>query len=156
MLTLVLVFVICLQIGLTLGFALLAGVLYSFSPEVVRYSSFIGVDVPLMFFCFLTTSIALAADKRFNKKLLWTLGVVSGLAVSCKYNGLPDCARTAAFGFTIGRTPQRQKLFDCNRRTNDRLFSWVTLYIALLLALLPTTLVRSLALCYRRARRTQR
>jgi Dolichyl-phosphate-mannose-protein mannosyltransferase len=89
MLTCFLVFVIARQLKLSFPASLLALAIFSSSPEIYNYSSFIGVDTPLMFFCLLSCSIALAVTKNLTRTKLWFLGIICGFAVSCKYNGLP-------------------------------------------------------------------
>lgn len=116
MLTLLLVFVLSRQLGLSHRGALFAAILYSVSGELYRYSSFIGVDVPLMFFCCVTTALALLVDINFNSKWLAILGFISGLAVSCKYNGAP-----------IALLPMALVLLSRDRRTlKNFLFAAVT------------------------------
>lgn len=89
MLTLLLVVALTRQVGMSRGASLATAIIYSVSPELFHYSSFIGVDVPLMFFCCLTTVLALAFKDYLSSRHLWIIGISAGLAVSCKYNGAP-------------------------------------------------------------------
>ena len=85
----ILVFTVATQLGATAGTALGAAAVFSVSPELFHYSSFIGVDVPLMFFVLLSTSLALQFRKALTLQKLSILGLMTGLAVSSKYNGAP-------------------------------------------------------------------
>ncbi len=70
---------------LSLGALLVAGV----SPELLRYSGTIGVDVVMTFFCMLTTYLSVRYKKGDSLLSLAVIGVCAGLAVSSKYNALP-------------------------------------------------------------------
>jgi hypothetical protein len=89
MLTIMLVYIVSRQLGLSTTSSFFALTIFGVSPELFNYSSYIGVDVPLMFFCLLATSCALCATQSLTITRLWIIGLIAGLAVSCKYNGLP-------------------------------------------------------------------
>jgi hypothetical protein len=89
MLTILLVYIVARQLGVSTTCSFFALTLIAVSPELFNYSSYIGVDVPLMFFCLLATACALYATQSLTIRRLWVVGLIAGLAVSCKYNGLP-------------------------------------------------------------------
>lgn len=89
MLTILLVYIVARQLQISTTCSFFALTLIGASPELFNYSSYIGVDVPLMFFCLLATACALYATRSLTITRLWVVGLIAGLAVSCKYNGLP-------------------------------------------------------------------
>ena len=89
LLTCGLVFVAARLLSINVPAGIIAVLFLSASPEIFNYSGFIGVDVPLMFFSLLASVIALWALRTPTSSAIWLLGIVSGLAVSCKYNGMP-------------------------------------------------------------------
>lgn len=73
--------------GLFIGIS--STLLVAVSPELVSYSAVVGVDGLMAFMCLLTVYLTLCLWGAFSVKRLVLAGLVSGLAVSSKYNALP-------------------------------------------------------------------
>ncbi len=59
------------------------------SPELLKHSAVIGVDVVMTFFSVLTTYLGVRCCKIFTIRRLALCAVCAGLAISSKYNALP-------------------------------------------------------------------
>lgn len=110
MLSVLMVYVVSRQLGLRDLPALGAAALFSASPELFHYSSFIGVDVPLLFFALLSTAAALHIRHSPGIAKLAVVGVLSGLAVSSKYNGVPIALLPLLLVIQAGTLRQRGHL----------------------------------------------
>jgi hypothetical protein len=84
-----LAFLITLQLGMGLNYAILAGTITTLSPEVVKNSHLIAVDTLMALLCLLASSLGIYAFRNSAKKLLPITGVIAGLAGAAKYNALP-------------------------------------------------------------------
>ena len=85
-----LTFVLATRLSLPLWASFLAAMLVTVSPEVLRNSHIIGVDIPMALFCLLSTVLgirALSAEK--HRRWLALCGLVAGLAGATKYNAAP-------------------------------------------------------------------
>ncbi|MCB0333041.1 MAG: glycosyltransferase family 39 protein, partial [Bdellovibrionales bacterium] len=89
MLSLWLTYLVAFELTSSFFLSLIALILAGVSPELLRYSGTIGVDVVMTFFCLLTTYLATRFKKEDPLSSLLALGVCAGLAVSSKYNALP-------------------------------------------------------------------
>lgn len=69
--------------------AFFAAIIVAVSPEFIRSSCIIGVDGLMTMMVVLAVYLALKYLSSFDIRMLWALGLVSGLAVSSKYNALP-------------------------------------------------------------------
>ena len=86
----VLTFVLATRLSLPAWASFLAAMLVTVSPEALRNSHIIGVDIPMALFCLLSTVLgirALSAEK--HRRWLALCGVVAGLAGATKYNAAP-------------------------------------------------------------------
>ncbi len=83
------VYKITFEISYSKWMALTSALLAGISPELIKYGYIIGVDVPMTFFCLLSTLFALKLFKNFSYPNLIALAGFCGLAVSSKYNALP-------------------------------------------------------------------
>jgi hypothetical protein len=80
---------ICHQITRSRAAALLAALLTSLSPELLKHSPIIGVDVLMSLMCILSIWCALQIQERYSNLLLILCGLFAGLAISSKYNAAP-------------------------------------------------------------------
>ena len=69
--------------------AAIAALITGFSPGLIEYSAVIGVDMPTAFFCATTILFALLYHRTPSLATLLVTAILSGLAVSTKYNALP-------------------------------------------------------------------
>jgi len=84
-----LAFLITLQLGMGLNYAILAGTITALSPEVVKNSHLIAVDTLMALLCLVASSLGIRAVQKSAKRLLPITGVIAGLAGAAKYNALP-------------------------------------------------------------------
>jgi hypothetical protein len=90
--TIILTYIVARQLTLSVPSAFLAMFLISISQELFRYGSYIGVDVPMMFFALLATSLAIFAHTRGSVWAIMCSAIAAGCAVSTKYNAAPIMA----------------------------------------------------------------
>ena len=83
------VFLIAINFELPPLIALITALLCGLSPALISYSSVIGVDVLVVFFCLLSTYFALLNLQSRTETFLLLSSVAAGLAVGSKYNALP-------------------------------------------------------------------
>ena len=80
---------ICFEIRIGALWALVSGIIVIVSPEVLKNSTIIGVDVLMAFMVVSATYFALIYIKTESLKTLILAALLSGLAVSSKYNAAP-------------------------------------------------------------------
>ena len=85
----VLTYLLALSVTGSRGAGLAAAALAAVSPALVEESAFIGVDVPMAFFCLIAVWFAIKVVERFTLPGLAGLGIACGLAISTKYNAAP-------------------------------------------------------------------
>ncbi len=73
--------------GVSIPFA--AALPVAVSPDLTEFSAFIGVDTLMSLFCVASVLSALIVVSSFSMRGLIFCGIISGLAVSSKYNALP-------------------------------------------------------------------
>lgn len=72
-----------------LTWASIAALITGVSPGLIEYSAVIGVDMPTAFFCAATVLFALIYNRTPSLATLLITAILSGFAVSTKYNALP-------------------------------------------------------------------
>lgn len=82
-------FIIAIQLGRGPGYASLAGLITGLSPEVLKNSHIIGVDVLMAFFCLACTAVGIRCVSKTSRASLVLCGLLAGLAGAAKYNALP-------------------------------------------------------------------
>jgi hypothetical protein len=85
----VLAALICLELTSSVPAAFFAALFTAISPELLRHSPIIGVDVLMTLMCVLAVWLALRTEKNFSNFKLVLCGIAAGLAVSSKYNAAP-------------------------------------------------------------------
>lgn len=85
----VLAALICLELTSSVPAAFFAALFTAISPELLRHSPIIGVDVLMTLMCVLAIWLALRAQKKFSNFKLILCGIAAGLAISSKYNAAP-------------------------------------------------------------------
>ena len=88
-LTLILIFFIIKELTHNYYTAIIGTGLFTLAPPQIELSTQINVDIPVMFFCTLTTFVAIKTYNKFTLGNLILLSVLSGLAISTKYNAAP-------------------------------------------------------------------
>ena len=84
-----LAFLIAIQLGRGPGYASLAALITALSPEVLKNSHIIGVDVLMAFVCLACTSVGIHSVSKPSRATLVLSGILAGLAGAAKYNALP-------------------------------------------------------------------
>ena len=74
-----------------------------FSPDLVRYSAFIGVDILMALLCAAAVLSAYCVYSSYSLRGVFFCGLIAGLAVSSKYNALPIVLMPAAVVFAAGQ-----------------------------------------------------
>jgi 4-amino-4-deoxy-L-arabinose transferase-like glycosyltransferase len=94
--TVVMLYLLMIQLGAPPLFALIAPLFFSLSPNAYLYSTVIGVDIVVTFFAIATvlaTVIVTPATKEKPQRWGFLLAVLlAGLTISTKYNALPIIA----------------------------------------------------------------
>ncbi|MCB0329535.1 MAG: glycosyltransferase family 39 protein [Bdellovibrionales bacterium] len=109
--SIILTYIITVRLTNAPYLGILAGALFSVSPNAYLYSTTIGVDIVVTFFCLATVATTLFSlpAERARSWLFALASVLAGLAISSKYNALPIAivpllAALLSPGFTIQRT----------------------------------------------------
>lgn len=89
LLTVVLAYFVCYEVTGKVLPSLLAAFITAVSPEFLKNSPIIGVDVVMSFMCMASCYLTLLVARTYSLAKLGMLGLVCGLAVSSKYNALP-------------------------------------------------------------------
>lgn len=84
-----LAFIIAMQLGRGPAYASLAALITTLSPEVLKNSFVVGVDVLMAFFCLACTAVGIRCVSRTSRSTLVVCGLLAGLAGAAKYNALP-------------------------------------------------------------------
>lgn len=74
-----------------------------FSPDLVNYSAYIGVDILMALLCIASIYASLYVLRFFSLKGLFFCGVLCGLAISSKYNALPIAFIPIIVSLSLGR-----------------------------------------------------
>ena len=82
-------FIIAMQLGRSAAYASLAALITGLSPEVLKNSHIIGVDVLMAFLCLACTFIGIRTAESITRSNLVICGLLAGLAGAAKYNALP-------------------------------------------------------------------
>jgi len=77
------------ELGAPRGAVVLATLLTAVSPDLIRLSGFIGVDVLMAATSLGAVYLALRLHRRYSGSLLVACGLMAGLAISSKYNAAP-------------------------------------------------------------------
>jgi hypothetical protein len=85
----IIVYLIAINFELPPLIASITALLCGASPALISYSSVIGVDVLVVFFCLLSTYFALLNLQSRTETFLLLSSIAAGLAVGSKYNALP-------------------------------------------------------------------
>ncbi|MGI6680287.1 MAG: ArnT family glycosyltransferase [Bdellovibrionota bacterium] len=88
-LTLVLIFFIIKELTNNYYTSVLGSLLFALSPPQIELSTQINVDVPVMFLCCFAVFIAIKTYNKFSVSNLIFLSIISGFAISTKYNAMP-------------------------------------------------------------------
>jgi hypothetical protein len=84
-----LAFIIAMQLGRGAVYASLAALITAISPEVLKNSYIVGVDVLMAFCCLACTSVGIHCVTKTSRSTLVVCGLLAGLAGAAKYNALP-------------------------------------------------------------------
>ncbi len=106
---LLLTFVLVLEITPSLLTATTASLLVAFSPTLLEHSATIGVDVPMSFFCILSSYLAVLFLRTSSTSTIYFSALAAGLAISTKYNALP-IALTPLITLLVSRNATGAKL----------------------------------------------
>lgn len=85
-------YLICQNILSSTLLSLVSCLIIALSPPFIEYSTLIAVDIVMSFFCLLTVYLALRFFDNLNEPKLILVGLISGLAISSKYNAAPIAA----------------------------------------------------------------
>lgn len=83
---------IVVRLGGSVSAATIGGLILSFSPEFLINSPIVGVDILMALLTVVSSWLALEIYRSFSRSKLLLLSVVTGLAVSSKYNAAPIVA----------------------------------------------------------------
>ena len=86
-----LTYFLSLLLGISPLAALFGAGFVALAPGSIEYSHVIGVDVPMAFFCILSTYLAVLTHKKFSWLNFLICCLSAGFACSSKYNALPIC-----------------------------------------------------------------
>ncbi len=89
MLTLVLIFFISKELTKNTLAPFFSTALFALTSPEIKLSTQINVDIPVMFFCTLSSFLALKTFKNFNLSNFIILCFLVGFSISTKYNALP-------------------------------------------------------------------
>jgi hypothetical protein len=104
-LTVLLTYLCALRLGFSVSAASFGALIAGVSPEVVKNSHIIGVDVVMALLCVATSYASLVTLQKFSPARLALCGILAGLACSSKYNAAPIvlapvCLAIAVRGFS--------------------------------------------------------
>lgn len=82
-------FIIAMQLRRGPVYASLAALITATSPEVLKNSYLVGVDVLMAFLCLACTAVGIHCVSKTSRATLVACGILAGLAGAAKYNALP-------------------------------------------------------------------